>query len=290
MRYGPPVKLSFGMPVALCVASLIFTPILAAENPAATPPAAAATDDAALEAEAAELLAKAATSTPAAPESGNPYRRLVLRNAFAIKPPPPPAPEVPVVVSNPPVALPIFVTGFSLLKGVKKVYLVVNRPGAKGPDYVTASEGEEFEGFQIVAIDPKKETVRVMNGGNEATLNFKDNGMKPTVGTAPGGNIPTPGARPGMNPSPGGGGGGGATIIGQRGAGAGVITGGGAAQPVDSGFAEVRGRGSVITGGVDPTVPTPIAPAGGYTPAPGANPVVPVPRTRPAPVPPPLPQ
>lgn len=277
------------MPVALCVASLIFTPVRAAENPAATPPA-AVVDDAALEAEAAEMLAKAPATAPATPDSGNPYRRLVLRNAFAIKPPPPPAPDVPVVVSNPPVALPIFVTGFSLLKGVKKVYLVVNRPGAKGPDYVTASEGEEFEGFQIVAIDPKKETVRVMNGGNEATLNFKDNGMKPTVGTAPGGNIPTPGARPSVAPPPGGAGGGGATIIGQRGAGSGVITGGGAAQPVDSGLTEVRGRGSVITGGVDPTVPTPIAPAGGYSPVPGANPVVPVPRTRPAPVPPPLPQ
>lgn len=289
MRYGPPVKLSFGMPVALCVASLIFTPVRAAENPAATPPAAAAAD-AALEAEAAELLSKAPATAPATPESGNPYRRLVLRNAFAIKPPPAPSPEVPVVVSNPPVALPIFVTGFSLLKGVKKVYLVVNRPGAKGPDYVTASEGEEFEGFQIVAIDPKKETVRVMNGGNEATLNFKDNGMKPTVGTAPGGNIPTPGPRAGMASPPGGAGGGGATIIGQRGAGAGVITGGGAAPAVDSGLTEVRGRGSVITGGVDPTVPTPIAPAGGYSPVPGANPVVPVPRTRPAPVPPPLPQ
>ena len=280
------------MPVALCVASLIFTPVRAAENPAATPPA-AAPDDAALEAEAAEMLAKASATAPATPESGNPYRRLVLRNAFAIKPPPAPAPDVQVVVSNPPVALPIFVTGFSLLKGVKKVYLVVNRPGAKGPDYVTASEGEEFEGFQIVAIDPKKETVRVMNGGTEATLNFKDNGMKPTVGTtAPGGRIPSPvpGPRPGQPQPAGGFGGGGATIIGQRGAGSGVITGGGTAQPMDSGPTEVRSRGSVITGGVDPTVPTPIAPAGGYSPVPGANPVVPVPRTRPAPVPPPLPQ
>ena len=36
MRYGSPVNLSLRLPVALYVASLVFTPLWAVENPAAT--------------------------------------------------------------------------------------------------------------------------------------------------------------------------------------------------------------------------------------------------------------
>lgn len=288
MRYGPAVQFRFCLPAVASVVSLVLAPVWAAENPATPAPATSGGSPAG--AETVELVrtseGKFATE--------NPYRRLTLRNAFGIKPPPEPAPEVPVVVSNPPVSLPIFVTGFSLLKGVKKVYLVVNRPGSKAPEYFTAGEGEEFDGFQVLNIDPRKETVKVMNAGAEATLDFKNNGMKPVANaTVPGGPIPTPVPRPMAAPA---GGGAGATIIGGRGNSSGVITGGGGPQPIldagpGSGAAEVRGRGSVITGGAaDATASSPIAPVSGYTPAAGASPVVPIPRTRPAPPPPPLPQ
>ncbi len=287
MRYGPPVRFRSRLPVLTCVASLVLAPVRAAENPAAAAPV--TPGGAAPGAETIELV----RSPDGKPTADNPYRRLTLRNAFGIKPPPEPAPEVPVVVSNPPVSLPIFVTGFSLLKGVKKVYLVVNRPGSKSPEYFTAAEGEEFDGFQVLNIDPRKETVKVMNAGTEATLDFKNNGMKPVAAsTVPGGPVPTPVGRPVPRAA---GGGGEATIIGGRGNSSGVITGG--PQPIlDAGpgsgaAAEVRGRGSVITGGAaDASAASAIAPATGYTPAVGANPVVPIPRTRPAPPPPPLPQ
>lgn len=288
MRYGSPVQFRFCLPAVACVVSLVLAPVWAAENPAAPAPATPGNPSAG--AETVELV-----RTPDGKfTTENPYRRLTLRNAFGIKPPPEPQPEVPVVVSNPPVALPIFVTGFSLLKGVKKVYLVVNRPGSKAPEYFTAAEGEEFDGFQVLSIDPRKETVKVMNAGAEATLDFKNNGMKPVANaTVPGGAIPTPMARP--LPAPAGGNAG-ATIIGGRGNSSGVITGGAGPQPIietgpGSGAAEVRGRGSVITGGAaDAGMASPIAPAVGYSPGAIVNPVVPIPRTRPAPPPPPLPQ
>jgi len=289
MRYGPRVQIRFCLPSVACVVSLVLAPVWAAENPAA--PAPAIPGNGPVAAETVELV----KSPDGKPTSENPYRRLTLRNAFGIKPPPEPAPDVPVVVSNPPVALPIFVTGFSLLKGVKKVYLVVNRPGSKAPEYFTAAEGEEFDGFQVLSIDAKKETVKVMNAGAEATLDFKNNGMKPVANsTVPGGPIPTPVGRPVSAPA---GGNAGATIIGGRGNSSGVITGGAGPQPIldagpgSGGGGEVRGRGSVITGGAaDATAASAIAPATGYTPGAMINPVVPVPRTRPAPPPPPLPQ
>lgn len=225
---------------------------------------------------------------PAAVESGHAYSRIALRNAFGIKPPPPPPPVT--VPSNPPVTLPMFLTGFSMLKGVKQAYLVVNRPGSKQPDYVTAKEGEEYEGFKVLAIDPKKETVRVVNGATEATLNFKDNGMKASAAPI----APLPGApnAPGGVPQPrqlGGaaaaGAGGGPTIIGRNNPtpnaaiaapAASYTVGADNVQPV-----EIRGRSGVITGAPDPVTPGATTP-GGHVP-------VPVPRTRPAPPPPPLP-
>lgn len=289
MRYGPPVQFRFCLPAMACVVSLVLAPVRAAENPAAPAPAALA------EAPAGTEKVELVRTTDGKFTTENPYRRLTLRNAFGIKPPPEPTPEPPTVVSNPPVSLPIFVTGFSLLRGVKKVYLVVNRPGSKSPEYFTAGEGEEFDGFQVLNIDPKKETVKVMNAGTEATLDFKNNGMKPTANsTVPGGPIPTPVGR--TMPTPAGGNAG-ATIIGGRGNSSGVITGGAGPQPIlDAGpgsgaGGEVRGRGSVITGGAaDATAASAIAPTTGYTPGASVNPVVPIPRTRPAPPPPPLPQ
>ncbi len=294
MRYGSPVNLSFRLPVALWVASLVFTSLWAVENPdtVVSPPPTSEAVAAAVESKQNDEPAGSAAGKP---DAGNPFIRLTSRNAFGIKPPPPPAPILPTVVSNPPVTLPIFVTGFSMLKGAKKVYLVVNRPGAKGPDYVTAAEGEEFDGFQVVAIDPRKETVRVLNGGNEVTLNFKDNGMKAVAGgIAPGQGVPVPVGGPRQAAAGGGVGGGGPTIIGRGAAATGVIGAGAVPNPSVQAPTEIRSRGSVITGGPvgDPTVPTAITPvqsgyvvpAGGFQEQP-----VPVPRTRPAPPPPPLP-
>jgi hypothetical protein len=113
--------------------------------------------------------------TTSAPPPSNPYLTLTNRNAFGIKPPP--APPDPKANTPPPAPPNLFVTGFSRLKGVKRAYLVVNRPG-KSPDYLVVDEAYDVDGLKVTSIDPGKETLTVINGGTEVSLNFKDNGLK----------------------------------------------------------------------------------------------------------------
>jgi hypothetical protein len=142
--------------------------------------------------------------TAPAAASSNPYLSLTNRNAFGIKPPPPP-PD-PKANIPPPAPPNLFVTGFSRLKGVKKAYLVVNRPG-KSPDYIIVDEAYDVDGLKVTSIDPAKETLTVINGGTEVSLNFKDNGLKaanPPPGPIgnPGMVQPIPGGMPGGGPRP----------------------------------------------------------------------------------------
>ena len=137
--------------------------------------------------------------TPTPPPS-NPYLTLTNRNAFGIKPPPPPPDPK---ANTPPPAPPIlFVTGFSRLKGVKRAYLVVNRPG-KSPDYLVVDEAYDVDGLKVTSIDPGKESLTVINGGTEVTLNFKDNGLK--AANMPPGPIGNPGVVQPVPGLPGGG-------------------------------------------------------------------------------------
>ena len=160
------------------------------------------------------LLALASTAQAVTPDStdgtapaaasSNPYLSLTNRNAFGIKPPPPP-PD-PKANIPPPAPPNLFVTGFSRLKGVKKAYLVVNRPG-KSPDYIIVDEAYDVDGLKVTSIDPAKETLTVINGGTEVSLNFKDNGLKAANVPAglngnPGMVQPVPGGFPGGGPRP----------------------------------------------------------------------------------------
>lgn len=164
--------------------------------------------------------------TPAPGESANPYRIIAERNAFGIKPQePPPPPPPPVVPPAPPAN--IFLTGITDLGDGKQAYFSVNKPGAKGPEYVALKEGETQGEIQVVSIDPRTDTVRIKNAGNELALNFKDNGLKSAVGAPgvpppPGAVAGVPGAvpQPGFQPprSPGGAPGvSGPVVVGRRG-------------------------------------------------------------------------
>lgn len=116
-------------------------------------------------------------AAPTAVVVTNAYITLTNRNAFNIKPPPtPPPPELVAPVVAPPN---LFLTGFSHLNGLKKAYLVVNKPNARQADYLAVEEGYDNDGLQILAIDTRKQTVLLKNSGTELTLNFKDNGLKP---------------------------------------------------------------------------------------------------------------
>ena len=155
-------------------------------------------------------------ATPGAIE--NPYLVITHRNAFGIRPPPEPDVSTP----PPPPAPPpnVFLTGVVHQRGVKRAFFVINRPGAKTPDYESAVEGDEIQDLKVQEINAKEGKVRVLVSGREVVLNFADNGMKSTAGAvAP----PVPG-RPGggavaqpVAPVPQPQGGGGPVVIGRGG-------------------------------------------------------------------------
>ena len=112
----------------------------------------------------------------------NSYIGITFRNAFGIKPPAPPPPLTPVAQVAPPS---LFLTGMTFVGGVKRAYLVVEKVGGKQSEYLSVEEGYERDSLEVLEIDPRRQSVRVRNVGNEVTLNFKDNGRKP--GAAPAG-------------------------------------------------------------------------------------------------------
>jgi hypothetical protein len=142
----------------------------------------------------------------------NPYRSIVARNAFRLREPaPPPPPPTNAPPPPDPVKIDVKLAGLAQIKGVRYAYLMVpdtERPGqfvypslTDNPEHGRVRHGS---GLEVKEIDIKKQTVRVVNGGMEVTLNFKDNGLKKDAvpGVAPGkpgpGGIPAPGA-PGAN-------------------------------------------------------------------------------------------
>lgn len=138
----------------------------------------------------------------------NPYRAIVARNAFRLKEPaPPPPPPTNLPAAPEPVKIDVKLAGLARIKGVRYAYLMVpdsQRPGqfvypslTDDPEHGRVRHGS---GLEVREIDMKKQTVRVVNGGVEVTLNFKDNGIKQGAvpGTAPAkpgpGGIPAPNA------------------------------------------------------------------------------------------------
>ncbi len=139
----------------------------------------------------------------------NPYGVITNRNAFGLRPPPDPEVAPPPAPPAPPPN--VFLTGVSHQRGVKRAFFVINRPGAKTPEYESAVEGDEIQDLKIQEINAKEGKVRVLISGRELVLNFADNGMKSvaTPGAAPvpgrpGGGVPQPVA-PVPQPTSGGG-------------------------------------------------------------------------------------
>lgn len=137
--------------------------------------------------------------------AGSPYGAIVARNAFRLKeplPPPPPPTNAPPPPEQPKVDVKL--AGLSEIRGVRFAYLMVpdaDRPGQF--QYPTLTDNPEQgrvrhgSGLEVREIDIKSQTVRLVNGGIEATLNFKDNGVKNVPAAAPA----KPG-QPGQPPRP----------------------------------------------------------------------------------------
>src|SRR6185436_12361256 len=149
------------------------------------------------------------------PPGDNTYHVVVERNPFGLSPPKAAPP-----VTNPPplVKVDVKFTGITSDKsGGKKAWLVVPPPPnnrTQNPQFLSMREGETQGDIQVLEIDDKENSVKIVNAGVQAVLTFKDNGYAtPTMAAMPGNptmphgipGIPTPGAlpNPGILPAPG---------------------------------------------------------------------------------------
>lgn len=132
----------------------------------------------------------------------NPYKTIVDRNVFGLKPPPPPGPAPGTENTTPPPK--ITLTGITTILGNKRA-LMKTPPAAVKPgeqpreqSYIL-SEGQRDGDLEVVQIDEKTGSVKLMYAGTPVTLTFEKDGPK----TAPGG-LPAPtGMVPGMPPGGG---------------------------------------------------------------------------------------
>jgi len=153
------------------------------------------------------------------PPGDNAYHVFVERNPFGLNPPKP----VPVVTNTVPVQKVDVKFSGIFTKGTRKEALLVipAAPGKsdKNPQYLTLRENETQGDIQVLEIDDKENTVKIVNAGTPVVLTFKDNGNQTPIAAAmpgsplvprgvPGallmpGGLPTPGLpTPGIVPAP----------------------------------------------------------------------------------------
>lgn len=138
-----------------------------------------------------------------------PYRGIVDRNVFALKPP---ATNV-VDTTPPPPPLKITLTGITTMLGNKRALMAVAVPN-KQPETYMLTEGQRQGEIEVLEIDEKAGVVKVKNHGIPQSLDFKTDGAKPNpapaVASTTPGVIPQPipppmpqaNAAPGGNPQP----------------------------------------------------------------------------------------
>lgn len=112
----------------------------------------------------------------------SPYDSIVVRNAFALKPPPPPAPPVDESAKEAPK---ITLTGMTTILGLKQVVLKAEIPARQGEKAKEESYllgvGERAGDIEVLDIDDKAGSVKLNVRGLEGpvTLDFQHNGPKP---------------------------------------------------------------------------------------------------------------
>jgi type II secretory pathway component PulC len=117
-----------------------------------------------------------------AAQAANPYREIVERNAFGLRPLV--VEKVPVEIELPAPPANIVLTGMAVFEGEKQVYLSVTKAGEKVTKYLSLAESEREEGVEVVQIDVRHDRVSIKYNGQPAVLTFETNGAK-TVTVAP---------------------------------------------------------------------------------------------------------
>lgn len=134
--------------------------------------------------------------TNAAGPAENPFKLISARNAFGIRPPAPPPENTPPPPPPPPPSN-VFLTGLARWDGRKTVYLQVNAQGNAAPTFLELEEGAGQDDIKVLEINEKAETVRILNAGQEVSLNFKDNGLKAAAPAPAQPGVAIPGRPPG---------------------------------------------------------------------------------------------
>ena len=152
------------------------------------------------------LLLATAARGDVTPSGDNSYHVVVERNAFGLRPPPPPVQQL----TNPPAQkLDVKFTGITSDSSGKKAWLVVPPPPnnrTQNPLYLSMREHVTQGDIQVLEIDDKENTVKIVNAGIPAVLSFKENGYPtPAMAALPANPLmPAPGIVPApMTPAPG---------------------------------------------------------------------------------------
>jgi hypothetical protein len=113
-------------------------------------------------------------------DSANPYQGIVDRNVFGLKPPPPPATNTAVIKKVDPPKVEI--AGITTILGKKHALLNVEMPAkppnpAKRQSFILA-EGEREGEIEVLEINEKTGSVKVMDFGTEMALTMDKNAAK----------------------------------------------------------------------------------------------------------------
>jgi hypothetical protein len=121
------------------------------------------------------LLTGATVRGDVAGSKDNPYRLILDINPFRLKDPPQLTREPATNVVN----LDVRLTGITSVGGTKRAWLMIlPGPGRSQPKYLNnLAEGDGDGILQIVEINEKEESVKILNAGIVVTLNFHEHGL-----------------------------------------------------------------------------------------------------------------
>ena len=142
------------------------------------------------------VLAGPETSVNESNPTENPYRTIVERNPFGLKPPPPPAPAPQPVAEQAKTDLKL--TGITWF-GSPKAYFIATQPKDNKTEYFSLGLDEKKDGIEVLAIEEGAKSVRIRNAGVETLMTFATHGVAPPVGPT------APAATPGVSGVPGAG-------------------------------------------------------------------------------------